>query len=819
MNAQSRELTAVDADQATGLAPLVLALTATGGLYLLSVANYLLFHSVAELFSVLVAFSTFAIAWNSRRFLSNGYLLFLGIAYLFVGVVDLVHALTYQGMGIYPESGANLPTQLWIAARYLESGSLVAATLFFDKRLNHRLTLAGYGLGTILIFWSVGRPGLFPDCFVEGSGLTPFKIGSEYLICLLLAGALILLRRRRDKFTPQVFCLLVGAILLTIVAELAFTFYVSVYGLSNLIGHIFKIASVYLIYRAIIQTGLVRPYELIFRNLKQSEAALAAANTELENRVAERTVELTRTNTLLQREVEEHRRAEEKLELLAAIVESSTDAIIGQDLAGTILSWNRGAEALYGYPADEVVGRSIALLLPPAADDELQPLLTRIQAGERVDRHETIRVGKGGNRVEVSLTLSPIRNRQGHIVGVSSIARDISPRKKLEAQLRQAQKMEAIGTLTGGIAHDFNNVLTAIIGFANMVEMKLAKDHPLHGHVTQILAAADRAANLTRSLLAFSRKQPVEIKPVDLNELLSGLGKMLRRLIPESIELKLEPAAEELTIRADGGQIEQVLLNLATNARDALAAGGAVRVTTARVELDEDYCTAHGFGAAGGYALLTFADNGPGMAESVRQHIFEPFFTTKEVGKGTGLGLAVCYGIVEQHQGHISCYSEPGRGTTFRIYLPLTEDPATAATGADVAPPAGGTETILLAEDDEAVRLFTIILLEEAGYTVVAARDGCEAVDHGRKLAGNFHLCLFDLTMPRQGGWEAFLTIREFCPAIKALFMSGYPPDAKRQEELLDTGAGFIAKPVRPRELLQKIRETLDQPANKSARR
>ncbi len=817
MNAKLGVLVASDAAPRFGVAPWSAALAGTAGLYLVSILNYLLFHTLAELFSILVAFGIFVLAWQTRRFLTNGYLLFLGIAYLFVGAIDLVHTLAYRGMGIFPAAGDNLPTQLWIAARYLESVSLLAAALLFGRRLNHRLTLAGYGLVTAILFWTISRPGLFPDCFVAGAGLTPFKIGSEYLICLLLAGGLYLLWRRRGEFTPEVFQLLVGSILLTIVSELAFTFYTNVYGLSNLVGHIFKIASFYLIYRAIIETGLVRPYELIFRSLKQSEAALATVNTSLEARVTERTAELTRTNALLQDEVEEHRRtavdlcrAEEKYR---DIFDHAVEGIQQTTPDGRLLIANPALAAILGYSSPETLLAAIDDIGNQvyADPEDRQRFLALIHANSIAPGFETRFRRRDGELIWVSLNTRIVRDESGAIRYYEGTVADITERKRLEEQLRQAQKMETVGTLTGGIAHDFNNVLSAIIGFGSLLEMKLDKADPLYGNVTQILAAADRAANLTRSLLVFSRKQPMEMHPVDLNGILQGMEKMLRRLLPELIILEFDLKDEALTIRADSGQIEQVLLNLVTNARDALPKGGRVTIKALRVEIDQAFRQAHGFGQVGPHVLLSCIDNGQGMDEKVRQHIFEPFFTTKEVGKGTGLGLAVCHGIVEQHQGHINCYSEPGGGTTFRIYLPLVEAAPAAGATADAEVVPGGTETILVAEDEETVRRLTTTILEEAGYRVLAAADGCEAVARCREEGREIDLCLFDLVMPRKGGWEAFQEVRTLLPGLKILFTSGYQPEGEQKEALLGSGAGFIAKPVFPKDLLKKVRELLDQ--------
>jgi PAS domain S-box-containing protein len=413
----------------------------------------------------------------------------------------------------------------------------------------------------------------------------------------------------------------------------------------------------------------------------------------------------------------------------------------------------------------------------------------------------------GGNYF---VSVSPLFDQAGELSGSVHFARDITEQKKLEAQLFHAQKMEAIGQLAGGIAHDFNNILTAIIGFATLLEMKLPKDDPLFVNVTQILAAADRAANLTRSMLAFSRKQSIEMKPVNLNEIVAGLEKMLRRLIREDIDLHVVLDRKTLTVLADVGQIEQVLLNLTTNARDSMPSGGTINITSQHSELDQTFRKAHGYGEPGEYALITFADTGEGMEESVRQRVFEPFFTTKELGKGTGLGLSVCYGIIKQHNGYIVCSSEPGRGTEFSIYLPLGRPSSVGESEPTIAPMVGGAETILLAEDDANVRNLTSSILSNFGYTVIEARDGEEAVAIFAEHSAEIQLCLFDLIMPKKNGGDAYEEIKKGCPDMRVLFMSGYQADVMKHDGPLD-GAEIITKPVSPRELLYKVRETLEK--------
>jgi PAS domain S-box-containing protein len=517
-------------------------------------------------------------------------------------------------------------------------------------------------------------------------------------------------------------------------------------------------------------------------------------------------------NAQLQRNRQERERekAEEELRQLSLAVEQSPVSILITDTGGTIQYVNPRFSQLTGYAMDEVKGRNPRFLKSGETPTETYRSLWGTITSGNVWQGEFRNRKKNGELFLEFATIAPVKDPQGTITSYIAIKEDVTERRSLENQLRQSQKMEAIGTLAGGVAHDFNNILTAIIGFGSLLEMKMPPDNPLHHNVAQILAAADRAANLTRSLLAFSRTQQMETKVLDLNDTVTGLEKMLHRLIREDIELTICTVTTPLTVRMDAGQIEQVLINLVANARDAMPNGGTLSVTTAMTILDEEFRTVHGYGEPGDYALLAVADNGEGMAEEIRQRVFDPFFTTKEVGKGTGLGLSVCYGIVKQHGGYINCYSEPGRGTVFRIYLPLSRGEAEFAEPGRAVFPAGGTETILLAEDDPVVRNLTTTLLTEFGYTVIQAADGDEAIARFREAGEKIALCIFDVIMPRMKGWEAFDGIRAIGPTVPVLFMSGYQADFDRLADLTKNGAGFLSKPVVPRDLLAKVREMLE---------
>ena len=404
-----------------------------------------------------------------------------------------------------------------------------------------------------------------------------------------------------------------------------------------------------------------------------------------------------------------------------------------------------------------------------------------------------------------------LRDVSGQVSVLSGVSLDITERKKLEAQLLQSQKMEAIGQLAGGIAHDFNNIITGIIGFSALIDMHMAQDDPQRDHLNHVLICADRAADLTKSLLAFGRKQIMNPQPIDLNRIISKTEKFLKRIIGEDIDIRMILHQNELVVHADSGQIEQVLMNLATNARDAMPHGGTLSIETSAVEINADFIRAHGYGEPGEYALVSISDNGMGMDGTTCKRLFEPFFTTKELGKGTGLGLPIVYGIVKQHNGYINVYSEPGVGTTFTIYLPLLrEDALLKANPVEEEVLKGGTETILVADDDATVLSLTEKVLKQFGYTVITAVDGVDAVAKFSDNRDKISLVILDVIMPNRNGKETFDEIRAMCPDMKALFISGYTADIIHKRGTLDKSLEFLTKPIRPMNLLRKVRDLLD---------
>jgi two-component system cell cycle sensor histidine kinase/response regulator CckA len=1330
-------------------------------LYLVSLHNYLLFHSVVEIFSIVVAFGIFIVAWNSRALLDNHYLLFIGIAYLFVGAVDLVHTLAYKGMGVFKGQETNLATQFWIGARYLESLSLLFAPFFIKRRLKVGREFLGYMIIISFLFISIFYWRLFPVCFIEGVGLTPFKKISEYIISLILVASLMLLNQKREEFDTGVFRLLVLSILFTIASELSFTFYIHAYGFSNLVGHLFKVISFYLIYKALVETGLTKPYNLLFRNLKKSEEELRKAHDELEIRVQERTAELAKVNRALRtlsecnqvivrarqepkllqemcqtiveiggyrlawigfvekdkektihlvakagfkeeyedltcldnkkdndptglairtgnsviaknilndpafrnlrkgavkygysssvalplitdgqsigvlgihakgpdafdtdemklleelsndltygilalRTQTERKRAEETLrqseeryrtlaetaedvifildpeghfqyinqfgaiqlesdpekilgktlpqlfppeaaekqmlalktvvesrkpffqeinialptgdiysdvrlipvfaegkevqsvmgiarditerklaekalrqaeekyrdivenavegifqttpegrfisanpalarihgfdspeELISStiamghetfvdrnrraefarslrtqgtiqnfeaqvyrkdgspiwvlmntrarrnsegkllyyegtvqditerkqavealkksehkyrnLIDTARDVIFTLSLNGTILSlnpvfeelvgwsrtkwvgksfvplvhpgdaplalkmfeialqgettplfelristrqgeyitgeliavpqleggkmvsvlgiarditerkraeeqlkksearlrlqidrmpigcitwdskfrvvsWNPTAEKIFGFSEDEALGKHpYDLIVPKDTQPHVDTILRRLLEGDTSAHSLNKNITKDGRTIICDWTNTPLKETDGKVVGVLSMAQDITERirseeeaKALQEQLRLSQKMEAIGQLAGGIAHDFNNILTIIGGYIQFSLMELEQGSPLRPNIEGIQRAAERAANLTRQILAFSRRQLMEMRVLDLNTLLQDLDKMLRRVIGEDIHLVTTLSESLGRIKADPGQIEQVILNLAVNARDAMPKGGNLTIETANVELDQIYARNHVAVKPGRYVMLSVSDTGVGMIPEVKDRVFEPFFTTKDKGKGTGLGLSTVYGIVKQSGGNIWVYSEPNHGTTFKIYLPLADE-ALEENKVEVMAEAlpRGDETVLVVEDDEVVRKLIVQILKRQGYNLLEAGDGKDALQICEQHKGTAHLVVTDVVLPGMNGREVADHLLSLCPGMKVLYMSGYTDNAIAYHGVLERGVNYIQKPFTLEGMARKVRQILDSP-------
>ncbi len=511
------------------------------------------------------------------------------------------------------------------------------------------------------------------------------------------------------------------------------------------------------------------------------------------------------------RDVTERREAEESVQKLLSAVEQGGDAIFITDPDGAITYVNPAFERVYGFSKKETLGKTPQILRSGRYDEVFYERFWKTLLAGKTVRGEIVSRRRDGRLVTVEGSISPVLDAEGGRIGFVCVQNDVSEKKLLEEQLRQAQKMEAIGQLAGGVAHDFNNLLTTILGYSDLVLSRISEAHPIREDLEEIRRAGERAASLTRQLLAFSRRQVLEPKVLDLNVLVRDLQKMLRRLIGEDVDLVTALGEAIGPVRADPGQIEQVVLNLAVNARDAMPRGGILTIETADVELDESYALEHAPVQSGSYVMLAVADTGTGMSAETKSHMFEPFFTTKGKGKGTGLGLATVYGIVKQSGGYIWVYSELGRGTTFKIYLPRIDGSAEEAKRRSAAVrPAGGSETVLLVEDEEAVRALSRSILESYGYRVLEAEGPHAAMEMAQRHETPIQLILTDVVMPDMDGADLVSRLAPLHPEAKVLFMSGYTDDAVVRHGMITEGGHFLQKPFTPASLAAKVREVLD---------
>jgi two-component system, cell cycle sensor histidine kinase and response regulator CckA len=510
-------------------------------------------------------------------------------------------------------------------------------------------------------------------------------------------------------------------------------------------------------------------------------------------------------------DVTARRRAAAERARLNSAVEQAAEAIMMTKRDGTIVYVNPSWQRLTGYSSTEVLGRTPRLLHAdvqnPRVYEELWETILdgRVWRGEITNRHKT------GALYTWEETITPVRDDSGRMTEFIAFGQDTSPRRDLEARLRQSQKMEAVGRLAGGVAHDFNNLLTVITGYSERLLAGIPENDPMRKGAEAIKRSADRAASLTQQLLAFSRRQIMAAKVLDLNHVVSNMNKLLQRLIGEDIELVTRPAPDLGRIKADPNQVEQVIMNLAVNSRDAMPQGGTLTIETSNVLLDKAFASRYLGLQPGPYVVLTVIDTGCGMDQETQSHLFEPFFTTKEQGKGTGLGLSTTYGIVKQSGGYIWAESQVGTGTTFRIYLPRIEEISEAPSAAAETRSAPlGSETILLVEDEEAVRHLLRDILLRYGYTVLEAENGPLAISICRAHPGPIHLVVTDMVMPQMSGWEVADAVSALRPKARIIYMSGYIEHVVVEQRVLESGVAFLGKPFTPETLGRKVREVLD---------
>jgi PAS domain S-box-containing protein len=558
---------------------------------------------------------------------------------------------------------------------------------------------------------------------------------------------------------------------------------------------------------------LAEGFNEMLDNIENRDIELANYRQGLEDLVDQRTKELISANEQLQKELAERIKIEKALQeseyRYRTIFETSGNAnfIVEEDM--TISMVNAAFERLSGFSRGEIENRKTFLEFVEKDDlDRIKSyhIARKENSKSAPSEYECRLVNREGSLRDVYASASLI---PGTTRSIASLI-DVTDLRKLQGQLLHSQKMEAVGQLAGGVAHDFNNILTIIMGYGSILLMNTAKDSTLKSYVESILASAERATNLTQSLLAFSRKQSITPKNIELNSVIKNVEKLLRRLIGEDIELQTKLSKTVVPVFADPGQIEQILINLAANARDAMPQGGSLQIHTEVINEDEVFSKNIANYKPGKYALISVADTGMGMSQETAERIFEPFFTTKEEGKGTGLGLSIVHGVIIQHSGHIEVQSEPGHGTIFRMYLPLAAYKRERAGVPVTHRSQGGSETVLVAEDNEPVRILVRNILSEYGYTVVESGDGEKAVEKFRDPANHVHLLLLDVILPKVDGKSVYEEIRKIKPDIKVLFMSGYTTDIVQNHGIFENEFNFIQKPVMPHVLLSKIRNVLD---------
>ncbi|MBI5527064.1 MAG: PAS domain S-box protein [Deltaproteobacteria bacterium] len=564
-------------------------------------------------------------------------------------------------------------------------------------------------------------------------------------------------------------------------------------------------------------SGLARAVNLI-RERQRGYRQRVEEHTE---RLQKRIEELEKANARLSADLDtsatgedEHARGEERLK---SLLEYSSDVTSTMDNVGRIQYVGPAVTRVLGYRADEIIGKKMFDFVHP---DDLHAATTAYVAAFQSPGRPSAIQFRFRHRDGSWRHMEAIVNNLLLVPAVGAVIvnyRDFTERIRLEEQLIQTQKMETIGRLAGGVAHDFNNLLLVITEYSRFVKQSLKQGDRALGDIEQVLAAAERAAGLTRQLLAFSRRQVIEPRMVKIPELIANMEKMLRRLIGEDVALVVRHAGDLPPVRVDPGQIEQVIMNLVVNARDAMPRGGAVTIETARAALDDSEGTRLPDVATGEFVRVSIADTGTGMTEEVKAHLFEPFFTTKALGKGTGLGLATVYGIVKQHQGNIIVESEPGKGAVFKVYLPALLDVRKAEPEAADAPPVPrGTETVLVVEDEPMVRGLTGRMLRDLGYTVIEAEDGPEALAVAEKYSSDIHLLLTDVIMPEMDGGEVADRFARVRRGAKVMFMSGYTDDVIADHGVLEPGKVLIKKPFGPDLIGRKVREVLDGPPYES---
>lgn len=749
-------------------------------LVILAQYNFLVFHALIELFPIMIAFLMFALAWATYDYSKNLVLLFLACGYLWVGSLDLLHTLSYMGLTLIEDKTSDITVQLWVGTRYLESLLLLSAMLIATKAFNKYSLIIVFGAMalclTLLVFL-----GYFPTSFVEGVGLTPFKIISEYIIVGILFMALISLFRLEHSLSHTAKLLVATSIILTMCSELAFTLYSDLYGVSNMVGHIFKFFSFWLIFRAIVLSDLKAPYEAL-----------------IESRLA---LEKTLKDLVDQKYVLDHHAL-----------------VVVTDPTGSITYVNDKFCATSGYRRDELLGQNPRILKSGYhTKEDYQKMWGTIASG-KIWNGEICNKAKDGALYWLQTTIAPLTEENGAISQYIAIRTDVSDRKRTEEQLRQTHKMNAVGQLTGGIAHDFNNILGIVLGNLEILQA-MAKDDPKAlKRIETAYRGAKRGADLTSKLLSFSRTTSSATEIMSVNHSIKHMEELIEKSLTGSITIKNMFADNLWTVDINKGDFEDALLNIAINARDAMPDGGTLLIETKNTVLDAHFVEHNPESKAGEFVVISISDTGIGMSKETMEQALEPFFTTKAANLGTGLGLSMVHGFIQRSGGYMNIYSEVGNGSTFRLYIPraVEREEVIHSTIHESTPSLPrGSETILVVDDEKDLVKLAKIQLKNLGYDVITTTDTSQAITI---LQGDqaIDLLFSDIVMPGDfDGYQLALSALKARPEIKILLTSGFTNHRekyinKEDTELLKLAENLLSKPYNHADLAHAIRKTLD---------